>query len=78
MARYYFHVHDDIDAVDEEGCELPGQEVARERAIIAARELIADEARKGRINLSHCIVVTDENQRTVITLPFRDVVRIES
>jgi hypothetical protein len=78
MARYYFHVYDDIDVLDEEGCELPGDEIAREKAIVAARELIAEEARRGRINLSHCIVVTDDSQRAVITLPFREVVRIES
>jgi hypothetical protein len=74
---YYFNLHDDIVCVDDEGWELRDVAAARAEAIRAAREIICDQVREGRINLSHRIEVEDEDRRPVLTLPFRSVVEIE-
>lgn len=74
---YYFNLYDDIVCVDDEGQELTDLATARAQAIRAAREIIADQARDGRINLSPWIEVEDEDRRPVLTLPFRSAVEIQ-
>lgn len=77
MRRYYFHVHEAIDFVDDEGLEFPSIGAVREEALLAARELAADEVREGKLNLSHRIEVVDEQQRPVLSLPLRDAIKIK-
>lgn len=78
MPTYFFHLHDDLIALDEEGVELPNVDAARERAITNARELACSEIRDGYLNLKHRIEVADERRKIVLTVYFRDVVDIES
>jgi hypothetical protein len=78
MPRYYFHVLDDLVALDEEGVELPDLDTVKRQAFVAARELIAEEVRvHARVPLYHRIEVTDEQGEVVLTLPFKEVVKIE-
>jgi len=78
MPRFYFHVYNDLIAKDEEGLELRDIAAAREEAISGARGLMAAElVEKGRLRLQHRIEVTDEQGRTVLTIPFRELVEIE-
>jgi hypothetical protein len=42
MARFYFHVHDDVDASDEEGLDLPDLDSAKQGAICSARALMCE------------------------------------
>ncbi|WP_332810505.1 DUF6894 family protein [Sphingomonas sp.] len=74
---YYFTLHDDIVFTDDEGRELPDAAAALAEAIKAVRELICEQVTEGRINLSYRIEVEDEEQRPVLTLPFRSVVTIK-
>lgn len=78
MPRFYFHLHDDVIALDDEGRELADVAEARAAAVAGAREIIADQVREGRLNLRHRIVVEDENCQQVLTVPFRAVVEIET
>ena len=59
MPRFYFHVHDDEDAIDEDGHEFATFEEALLDAVPNARALAADHVTKGRLNLSHGIVIAD-------------------
>ena len=61
MPRYHFHVHNDVDAADEEGEEFSNLEAAKVSAITNARELMSNEVKyMGRLTLSHSIEITDE------------------
>jgi hypothetical protein len=77
MPRYFFNVYDDIIAQDEEGAELPNHAAARLNALRGARDLIAEQVRRGYLVLSHWIDVVDEQGEKVLTLTFRDAVDIK-
>jgi hypothetical protein len=76
MPRYFFHVFDDIEAVDHEGLECPDAEDAVGGAVKAARELAADQVRQGRLHLDHRIEVVDGDGSAVATIQFRDCVLV--
>lgn len=76
MPRFYFDLHNDVDALDPEGKELPGIEQARSQAVLEARALLEDSAGKGRIDLNHFIEIRDESGKIVHRLHFGDVVTI--
>jgi hypothetical protein len=77
MPRFYFNLHDDVVVIDDEGRELADVSAARTAAIQAARDLMCDQVRAGRLKLSHRIEVEDEDRRPVLTLPFSAVLEIE-
>ena len=77
MPRYFFHVYDDIIAEDEEGLELPNLAAARLNALRGARDLIAEQVRRGYVVLSHWIDVLDEQGEKVLTITFRDAIDIK-
>jgi len=78
MPRYYFHIKSDKDFIeDPEGVELVGDVEAREEALDAAREILADSVRKGEVVDGHVFDVRDADGTKVFTLPFRDVLRLD-
>lgn len=79
MPRYHFHVHDDVDAPDEEGIELADLDAARSAAVAGAIELMCALLRsEGRIALHHRIDIENDTGAVLATVQFRDVVTIES
>lgn len=76
MTRFFFHVFDDVVALDDEGMELPDAEAARREALAGARALAADQVRKGKLDLSHRIEVADEAGTPVLILTFEEAIRI--
>ena len=76
MPRFFFHVYDDLVALDQEGHELPTVEEAREWAIRAVRELAANEVKKGHLGLTHRIEVADERGGEVATIRFKDAINL--
>jgi hypothetical protein len=76
MARFFFHLHDDAIVRDEDGLELPDAAAAHREAVRNARALIADQALKGRVDLSHYLRVEDEEGREVLVLPFAEALEI--
>jgi hypothetical protein len=77
VPRFFFHVHDSLDAPDEEGREFASAEEACATAIAEARCLVAAEALTGRIGLNHHIVVVDESGAIVSDVRFKDAVVLE-
>lgn len=75
--RYFFHVHDDYTTIDEEGADLPDAAAAKDYALAAARELICDEVRSGRLKLDHRIEIEDEHGVHVGTIRFSDAFQIQ-
>ena len=76
MPRFFFHVHDDMVALDDEGQELPSAEAAREQAVRCARQLACHEVLEGHLGLTHRIEVEDSEGGPVATVEFKDVVAI--
>lgn len=77
MPRYFFHVFNDIIALDEEGAELADLAAAREQAIVSARSLACESIRQGRLNLDHRIEIADESDTRKMTVTFREAFIIE-
>lgn len=77
MPRYYFHVHNDILARDEEGREFPDLAAAREEAISGARDLIAEDIRRGKVTLSHWIEIQDDAGNRLLTVSYGEAVQID-
>ena len=76
MARYYFHLFNDITCMDEEGVVLPNIAVALQKGATIAREMAAESVRQGHLILDHRIEVADEHGGTVGIIRFKDVVRV--
>ena len=78
MARFYFHLVNDVDAPDEEGRELPNLEADREYARNCARRTIAETIKdEGRFNLDHRIDIENEHGQVLDTVWLKDVVSVE-
>jgi hypothetical protein len=79
MPRYYFHLHNDLDVLDPEGCELASPEAAQLQAEHEAKVMASESVlTKGKLVLSHSIEVTDDTGASVAVVRFGDVVTVES
>ena|SRR5687767_15109991 len=77
VPTFYFHLHNDIDARDEDGREFANLEAAREAARSNARFTFAETVKDfGRVNLDHRIDIEDADGRVLDTVRFRDVVEV--
>ena len=77
MPRFFFHVHDDIDTVDEDGLELADIGAAQTTAVRAARALACEQVMAGHLHLDHRIDVADEGGALIATVTFGDAVAVE-
>jgi hypothetical protein len=76
MPYFFFHVHDDLETVDEEGLDLPDVEAARREALLGARALACGEVMAGALHLEHHISVSDATGLTLFEIRFGDAVAI--
>lgn len=76
MRRYFFHLHNDIDAPDEEGQEHANDHAAMEAALKYARDMASVSDKRGHLNLAHSIVCVDEIGQEVGIVRFGDAVAI--
>jgi hypothetical protein len=77
MPRYFFHLLNGGSSCDEEGAELPDLDAAEQRAIEAAREMMGEDIKHGRLHLGHRIEIKDADGRESRTVHFKDAVSIE-
>jgi Domain of unknown function (DUF6894) len=77
MPRFFFNMRNGESIDNPDGIFLPDTRSARLEAIRSARDIMAEEVRRGHLSLSHRIEVTDENGEPVLAVPFREVVEIE-
>ena len=78
MPRYFFHLHDDVVAHDEEGTDLPDLAAARLHAIHGARGIIADQVKRGHFTLSHHIRIVGAERGEALTVAFGDAVDVRA
>ena len=78
MPRYYFDLHNDVNAIDDEGRELPDLEAVKADVLEEVRAMIkASIDETGRIDLRHHIDVRDENDAVVYVMHFEDAVTVQ-
>jgi hypothetical protein len=73
MPRFYFNFRNgDRLAKDDEGQDLPGLEEAKAVALVAARELLADNVRAAAKNPLLAVIITNEAGQDLMTIPAKD------
>ena len=77
MPRFFFNLRNEILVEDNEGKELENTARARETAVTYARCIMAEDVKDGRLILKDEIDILDSDREKVLTLPFRDAIRIE-
>jgi hypothetical protein len=77
MPRFYLHLQDGERVCDETGMVFDGLDGAREEAVRTARDMMADQVRRGRLSLRDRIEIFDEAGRRLLIVPFREAVRLE-
>jgi hypothetical protein len=70
MSRFFFHVHDSISFLDEEGTELPDLKAAREQAIITAGSILRENPDHLWAGNPWRMEVADEGGHLLFTLHF--------
>ena len=71
MSRFYFHIRVGDQVVrDQEGSDLPDPAAAREEALAAARQILADAIRSGSEATPEAFVIADSEGRELETVPF--------
>ena len=77
MPLYYFHIHNDVEAMDLDGQELPGPAAARDAAVKGARSLMAEAISNGdALVLHHSVEVADAQGESLFVVTFGDAVTI--
>lgn len=77
MPRYFLHLHNDTDTIDEEGCELPDTAAAMAKARSEAQNMAAHSVEScGHLMLDHYVRVTDELGDIVGTVTFGEAVEV--
>ena len=76
MPRYFFHVHNDLETIDDEGLEFTDDQAARSHAIEESRAMAADSVRDGKLTLSHSIRVVRSDGAPVDVVRFGEAVRV--
>jgi len=60
-------------AKDDEGIDLPSLEDARAAALVAAREIVADNVKANASDPLRAVIITGENGRDLMTISAKDV-----
>jgi hypothetical protein len=77
MPHFYFHVvNGHGETRDEEGVELPDLEAARHQALSGIRSILREELARGYLDFGGRIHITDDDDRTLLEVPFRTAVDV--
>jgi hypothetical protein len=78
VPRFYFHLHNDIDAPDDEGAEFPDLAAARAHCVHLVRVTFGETAKdEGRVVLHHRIDIEDEHGAVLGSVRFGEAVQVE-
>ena len=76
VPRFFFHIHDDIELLDDEGIELPDREAAEREALRGARSIACEQVVRGELHLEHRIDVEGEDGETLFRVRFGDAIDV--
>lgn len=75
MTRYFFHICSRAERIeDREGADFNTLNAALDDARLAAREILAEDVRKGQIDETRMFEIVDESGRLVARMPFSDAI----
>jgi hypothetical protein len=76
MGRYFFNLRAGANYIpDPVGQEHADLEEAKEEAVVAAREIVAEQVKTGEVIEQGEFEITDASGALCLTLPFREVLR---
>ena len=77
MPRFYLSLRDGEFLRDDEGQEFADLDAARDTALRGAREIMAEDIKRGVLSLKDSVEITDESGHRVATVMFRDAIQID-
>lgn len=76
MTRYFFHIRSRTERIeDPEGGDFDTLEAALAEARLAAREIMAEDVRRGQVAETRVFEIADARGRLVARLPFSEALR---
>lgn len=73
MTHYFFHICSRTERIeDREGADFDTLEAALTEARLAAREILAEDLRKGQVDETRLFEIFDDRGELVARLPFQD------
>lgn len=77
MPRFFFHIYNGHgDTPDEIGAELDSQAEARRLALDSIRSMVAEDARRGAIDLNGRIDVQDQANNLLVSIDFTEAFKL--
>jgi Domain of unknown function (DUF6894) len=75
MSRFYFHIHRGEQIIaDQEGTDLVDIIAARNEALTAARQILAETIRSGHGDVPEALIIADSEGRELETVRFAALV----
>ena len=73
MPRFFFRVFNGHGEVpDEEGLDVESHSAARKLALDSIRSMVAEDARRGKIDLNGYIIIEDGSHNVLLTVAFSE------
>lgn len=77
MSRYFLNIRDGSDLIEDlEGSILPDIDAACREAMAAARDILAEKVRTGKVVNGQFFEITDETGTVQARVPFKDALRL--
>jgi hypothetical protein len=74
MGRFYFHIRSGGRVIiDQEGSDFPDADAARQEALAAARQILAEAIKSGREYAPEDFIIADSEGRELEIVPFATV-----
>ncbi len=75
MTHYFFHICSRTERIeDREGADFATLEAALIEARLAAREILAEDLRKGHVDKTRLFEIVDDEGRLVARMPFQEAI----
>lgn len=75
MTRYFFHIRSRTERIeDREGADFDTLDAAVTEARLAAREILAEDVRKGQVDDTRLFEIFNERGELVARLSFKDAI----
>jgi hypothetical protein len=77
MTRYHFNIRNGVGHIpDEDGRDLPDLEAARAEALEGIRSIVSEEARRGAIDLTGRIEITDDDGNLLSVVGYDEAIML--
>ncbi len=75
MTHYFFHICSRTERIeDREGADFDTLDAALAEARLAAREILAEDLRKGRVDETRLFEIVDERGQLMARVPFKEAI----